>query len=345
MQSTQLDLPIHAAGGCAAKLPAELLDRIISQALLAGSSTQLLCGPEAKDDAAIYKINERTAIALSVDYSMPFCKNARDFGYIAAANALSDIYAMGARPRVALSILEAPDEDCEQRIMAVLRGAGEACVACETIIAGGHSLSGQIFLFGLSVVGFVAPDVFVRNSTALADNIIVLCKPLGFGLYARASESRLISDAAKAMAYDIARKINTVGADLAEARLVTAMTDVTGFGLLGHLLEMATGSKLRAVIDSTSIPSLPDCEDIIGHIRASGAGARNTRSARAASVSFHTSPWIRTLITEPETNGGLLLAVNKNDVGAVLDLVRAAGFSDAAPIGYFCHGPPGVDIR
>jgi selenide, water dikinase len=209
---------------------------------------------------------------------------------------------------------------------------------------GGHSAESTEVIFGLSVVGICHPSRVVRNCTAQAEDKIILTKPLGFGLYAQAVTLGG-DDAAAEVAWRLGRQLNTIGAVLGGAGLVNAMTDVTGFGLLGHLYEMAHGSKLRAHVNSSAVPSLPACRTYIERGLTTGAGLRNRSSvAKVTARSRRVPKWLQFLLTEPETNGGLLLSVNQLRVHTVMEMVRDAGFREAAVIGEFGIGPDGIEI-
>lgn len=341
----QVGLPIGKPGGCASKLPTAFVENVIRTTMTSMVSTRVIVGPENKDDAAVYRISDSQALVLSVDYGSPFCTDPSLFGAVTAANALSDIYAMGARPLTALSILGAPDTIPETLLIAVAKSAAEVCASIGAPIIGGHSSEAAEVIFGLSVVGICHPEHVVRNCTAHIGDKIILTKPLGFGLYAHALTQGGTDDVAVEVAGTLGRQLNTVGADLADAGLVNAMTDVTGFGLLGHLHEMARGSQLHAHVNSSAVPVLPACRTYIEAGLATGAGLRNRSSiARVTVFARHVPKWLQRLVTEPETNGGLLLSVYPSCVDAVLEMVRDAGFLEAAVIGEFGTGPDGIGM-
>jgi selenide,water dikinase len=318
----------------------KLLQSIANPALM----KKIIVGAESKDDAAAYLVNNDVAILFTVDYGSPFCSDPFLFGEIAAANALSDIYAMGGRPISALSILTAPGTMPTDILIEISRGANEVCSSVGVPIVGGHSAESSELTFGLSVTGIRRPDYIVRNSSARRGDRIILSKPLGFGVYARAVAGGLDASFAKD-AWLLGRQLNSVGAELAERRLVNAMTDVTGFGLLGHLFEMAQGAGVRASVKSSSIPTLPKAGALLQTVLSSGAGLRNRSSIKAWTRYERTVPaWIRHLISEPETNGGLLLSVDPSHVDSVLQMLRATGFANGTLIGEFTAGSTGIDV-
>ncbi len=337
-------LPIGRPGGCASKLPTHFIDKVIRTVTSPALLARVIVGPESKDDAAVYAMSATQSLVLSVDYGLPFCSDPDIFGAVTAANALSDIYAMGARPITALSLLGAPQTVPEPLLIAVAKSAAEICASVGVPIIGGHSAELAEMLFGLSVVGMCHPNRVIRNCTARADDRIILTKPLGFGLHAQAATLNG-NDAVAAQAWGLGRQLNTVGADLGDTGLVNAMTDVTGFGLLGHLYEMAHGSQLRAHLHFAAIPTLPACRTYIELGLTTGAGLRNWTSVSAVTSFARDVPkWLRPLVTEPETNGGLLISVYPTHVDAVMEMVRDAGFREAAVIGEFGIGPAGIEL-
>ena len=258
MPVVQEGLPIGRPGGCASKLPATFLDKVIKAVASPSILQRVIVGPESKDDAAVYAISDTQSLVLSVDYGFPFCAAPDIFGAVTAANSLSDIYAMGV---AALSVLGAPDTIPESLLIEVVKNAAEMCASVGVPIIGGHSANSAELLFGLSVIGTCHPTRVIRNCAARSSDRIILTKPLGFGLYAQAvSHDR--NDNRAAAAWELGRQLNSVGADLGDAGLVNAMTDVTGFGLLGHLYQMAHGSQLRAHVSSRAIPALPGMPQI-----------------------------------------------------------------------------------
>lgn len=338
-------LLVGRPGACASKLSSRLIDDVIRSSMSHTLGDRVLVGPETRDDAAAYALNESQALVLSLDYSTPFCSDPSLFGAIAAANALSDIFAMGGRPITALSILGAPSSCPEPVLLAITKAAADICSAIGVPILGGHSAEADELLFGLSLAGLCSPSSLVRNSTARAGDSIILTKPLGFGVYAKVHAHDPDHSEAEA-AWLLGRQLNAVGASLSDAGLLNAMTDVTGFGLLGHLYEMARGSVLRASIEAAAVPILPLCQTYLEAGGVTGAGLRN-RSSVSSVTSFarHLPRWLQALLTEPETNGGLLLSVHPGHVGSVISMLREHKFGEAVVIGRFDIGPDGIDVR
>ena len=344
MPIVQAGLPIGKPGGCASKLPTIFIDKVIEAVTLPKLLDHVIVGLDSKDDAAVYSVSDTQALVLSVDYGFPFCSDPYAFGAIISSNALSDIYAMGARPIIALSILGAPDTIPESLLIAVAKSSAEVCASVGVPIVGGHSAESAEMFFGLAAVGMCHPSRVVRNCTAHTGDKIILTKPLGFGLYAQAIAQER-NGAPTAATWALGQQLNSIGADLADAELVSAMTDVTGFGLLGHLYEMVHRSQLRAHVHSAAVPALPECRTYIEMGLTTGAGLRN-RSNVAAVTAWHrrVPRWLRFLLAEPETNGGLLLSVNPSHVDAVMNMARDSGLREAAVIGEFICGPEGIEI-
>ena len=342
MPSARVGFPVARLGGCAAKCSTHLVEQAIRASSRPGLHSQVVVGPETKDDAAVYKISEDQCVITSVDYGTPFCADPELFGRVAAANALSDIYAMGGRPITAVSILGVPETTAESTVLSIADGAATLCLSVNVPIVGGHSAVTMEPLFGLSVTGLCDLKHVVRNSTARPGDLIIITKPLGVGLYARA-----IADlgASIADAWEVCLQVNTIGATLSEAGLLSAMTDVTGYGLAGHLMEIAQASSLHANLFIDTVPMLSACKQLIQSGGVSGAGASNYRLARKAIQFAGQIPaWKRNVLFEPETNGGLLLSVQETDASSVIDMAISAGFQSAAIIGVFEQGQAGITV-
>jgi selenide,water dikinase len=342
-------------GGCGCKLSPSVLRELLAdmpgQGLLgAGAFPDLLVGLETGDDAAVYRINDHQALVATTDFFMPVVDDPYDFGRIAAANALSDVYAMGGKPLLALAILGMPlgkiPHDVVRQIL-----AGGASIAAEAgiPIAGGHSIDSPEPIYGLAVIGLVDPAKLRRNSDAQPGDILILTKPLGVGILSAALKTDRLppAEAAKAYAALIATttQLNAVGADLAALPQVHAITDVTGFGLAGHGLEMARGSALAAHIRFADLPLLPTVAALAQAGVRTGAATRNWASYGDEVHLAPASPeWHRDLITDPQTSGGLLLSVAPEAVPEILTLLHQRGFTRAAAIGHIAEGPPQLHI-
>ncbi|WP_273020619.1 selenide, water dikinase SelD [Rheinheimera sp.] len=319
----------HGAG-CGCKISPQVLDKIL-QSSLTFSDPGLLVGNSSKDDAAAYDLGDGTAILSTTDFFMPIVDDAFDFGRIAATNAISDIYAMGGKPLLAIAILgwpvnRLPPELAQQ----VLEGARHTCKDAGIVLAGGHSIDTPEPIFGLAVTGRVDINYLKRNNTAKAGDRLYLTKPLGIGILTTAQKQKKLQHNHSDIARDTMIQLNRIGADIARLDGVNAMTDVTGFGLLGHLIEMCEGSGLSADLDSQTVPVLPHVSDYIAKGCVPGGSARNF-----ASYGGKVSPLTeqqQALLCDPQTSGGLLIAVNAKAEAALIHLAVAHDLT-LAPIG------------
>ena len=321
-------------GGCGCKLSPAVLRDILKGMPTAAPFADLLVGTETSDDAAVWRLNDSQALVATTDFFMPVVDDPRDFGAIAATNALSDVYAMGGRPILALAIVGMPvDKLPVETIGAILAGGAEVCARAGIPVAGGHSIDSVEPIYGLVALGLVHPDRVLTNKGARAGDLLILTKPLGVGVMSAAfKQGRLEADGYAAM-IDSTTRLNTPGARLGEIAGVHAVTDVTGFGLLGHALEMARGSGLTARI-APKPPLLRGVEELARAGVRTGASGRNWLAyGEAVRFDAEPEPWARDLLTDPQTSGGLLIAVDPADAGRVLDLVREEGFALAAVVG------------
>ncbi len=328
-------------GGCGCKLAPAVLQDLLSGMPQAGPYEKLLVGTETGDDAAVWNLDGRTAIIATTDFFMPMVDDPRDFGRIAATNALSDIYAMGGRPIMALAIVGMPVDKLDAAsIRAILAGGAEVCAGAGIPVAGGHSIDCPEPVYGLAVIGTATVDRIRRNATAQAGDRLILTKALGVGIYSAAFKKDALSAEAYGELIRSTTRLNSVGADLGEEAAVHAMTDVTGFGILGHGLEMARGSSATVAIEADALPFLADAEDLARQGFVTGASHRNWKSYGADVVLPAGLPeWKRHLLTDPQTSGGLLLAVDPAEAGRILSSIREAGYPAAAEIGSIRHGP------
>jgi selenide,water dikinase len=310
----------------------------------------LLVGIETGDDAAVYRINDEQAVVATTDFFMPIVDDPFDFGRIAAANALSDVYAMGGRPLLALAILGMPlGKIAPQTVSRILAGGAAICAKAGIPVAGGHSIDSPEPIYGLAVVGLVRPDRVLRNSGAQPGDVLILSKALGVGVISAALKSGKLEGELQRTLYatliDSATRLNEVGHALAAVAPVHAMTDVTGFGLLGHGLEMCRGSRLRARIRFDALPLLDGVADLARVPYRTGAAGRNWSSyGQEVALASDTAEWQRDLLCDPQTSGGLLVAVAPEGAARVLDMLRAAGFGQAAAIGELRDGQPGIEV-
>ena len=308
---------------------------MLSQTPAARPFKDLLVGNESADDAAVYRINDTQAIVATTDFFMPIVDDPYDFGRIAATNAISDVYAMGGKPFMALALLGFPvgklPMAAAQRITA---GGHDVCAQVGIPIAGGHSIDAQEAIYGLVVLGLVHPDRVKRNDRAQAGDVLILGKGLGVGIMSAALKKGQLGGEAYRQMIESTTKLNTPGAQLAEMPEVHALTDVTGFGLLGHLLEICRGSKLAAQLDSAKVPVLAHARPLVEQGFVTGASERNWQSyGQEVRMPAGDDLNLRKLFTDPQTSGGLLVACAPQAADAVLNRFRSAGFADAAVIG------------
>jgi selenide,water dikinase len=333
-------------GGCGCKIAPAVLQDILKGMPAAAAFPDLLVGTETSDDAAVWRLNETQALVATTDFFMPVVDDPFDFGRIAATNALSDVYAMGGRPILALAIVGMPiGKLSTDTIGRILAGGASVCAAAGVPVAGGHSIDSVEPIYGLVALGLVHPDRVLTNRGAQAGDVLILTKPLGVGVYSAAFKQERLDAAGYAAMIASTTQLNAVGASLAETAGVHAMTDVTGFGLLGHALEMARGSGLTAKLSVAAAPLLPGVEVLAQAGVRTGASVRNWASYGAEVAGAEALPeWRRDLLTDPQTSGGLLVAAAPDDAPAVLDLVRRAGFARAAVVGRMAPGPAQVRI-
>lgn len=334
-------------GGCGCKLAPAVLRDILSSMPAASGFTDLLVGTETSDDAAVWRVNPDQAIVATTDFFMPIVDDPYDFGRIAATNAISDIYAMGATPLFSLAIVGMPIDILPPDVIRkILEGGASICAEAGVPIAGGHSIDSREPIYGLIAIGLVHPDKLLSNRAAQAGDVLILTKPLGVGVYSAALKKDALSDEGYAAMIGSTTKLNTIGKDLGAIPGVHAVTDVTGFGLIGHSLEMARGSGLTAVLNASGARFLPGVEDLAQAGVKTGAAGRNWKSCEdAVSVADDVPLWRRELLCDPQTSGGLLVAVSPDDATAVLDLASSAGFADAAIVGRLEDGAAQVRVE
>ena len=332
-------------GGCGCKLSPAVLSTLLSNTSHTQSFKQLLVGTETGDDAAVWQVDERTCLISTTDFFMPMVDDPRDFGRIAATNAISDIYAMGGRPIFALAILGMPlGKIAPERVREILDGGREVCRAAGIPVAGGHSIDTPEPIYGLAVNGICAPSELRRNCDAKAGDVMILTKPVGVGIYSAAFKKEALSPADYADMLATMTTLNQIGAELARESGVHAMTDVTGFGVLGHALGMARGSGLRFLLRSESVPLLPRAVELAQQGFVTGASGRNWESYGTAVALGPECPlWQRQILTDPQTSGGLLVACAPGQVNALLRTIREAGYSSASIIGEMRAGTPGIE--
>jgi len=334
-------------GGCGCKLAPSVLSEILAKMPASAAFENLLVGTETADDAAVYRVSESQAIIATTDFFLPIVDDPFDFGRIAATNALSDVYAMGGTPIFALAIAGMPVGRLPvEMIQNILAGGASVCAAAGIPIAGGHSIDSLEPIYGLAAIGMVDPRRVMRNSTAVAGDRLILTKRLGVGIYSAAFKRQQLDPTAYRDMIDSTTQLNAVGAELPDIRGVHAVTDVTGFGLLGHLLEMCRGAQLGAEIEIGRLPLLPLARNFAESGIGTGAAARNWSSYGADVDLPSASPdWQRSILCDPQTSGGLLIACTEDAVPGTLDLLARRGFEYAQVIGNFTFGPPRVIVR
>jgi selenide,water dikinase len=333
-------------GGCGCKLAPGVLAEILSGMPAAAGFANLMVGTETSDDAAVWRLNDSQALVATTDFFMPVVDDPRDFGRIAATNALSDVYAMGGTPILALAIVGMPiGKLAPETIRAILAGGAAVCAAAGIPIAGGHSIDSVEPIYGLVALGLVHPDQVMTNRTARAGDALILTKALGVGVLSAAFKQEKLDPAGYAALIDSTTQLNTLGAELPGLAGVHAVTDVTGFGLLGHALEMSRGAGLGAEIDAAAPALLPGVEAFLEAGVRTGASTRNWSSYGDQVRTEGLADWRRDLLTDPQTSGGLLIAAAPDRAQSVLDLAQARGFCATRIVGRVTAGPEGVTVR
>ena len=329
-------------GGCGCKIAPAILSDILAASPVRGLPQELLVGTETADDAAVYKLNESQALVATTDFFTPIVDDPYDFGRIAATNAISDIYAMGGRPIMALAIVGMPLEKLPVSVIrAILAGGESVCANAEIPIAGGHSIDTLEPIYGLVALGLVHPSKVKKNSTAKAGDALILGKPLGIGILSAALKKGKLSAAGYDEMLKWTTQLNTPGQALADMQAVHALTDVTGFGLAGHLLEMCRGAKLGAEVSFDALPVIPEALDWAKQGVATGASDRNWKGYGAeVDLPAGFPEWKRKLLSDPQTSGGLLVACSSDAVPQVLKAFNG----NAATIGRFAAGAPRLRV-
>ena len=309
--------------GCGCKISPAVLDVMLKSQIPALIDEQLLVGNDTRDDAAVYDLGNGTAIISTTDFFMPIVDDPFTFGIIAATNAISDVYAMGGKPIMAIAIFGWPLDKLPAEVgQQVIEGGRQACKDAGMSLAGGHSIDSPEPIFGLAVTGTVASDQIKQNSTAKAANKLYLTKPLGVGILSTAQKKKVILPEHAQLAPDTMCILNTIGEKLAQLDCVTAMTDVTGFGLGGHLREMCEGSKLKATIHYSNLPILPYVMDYLEKDCSPGGAKRNFESYGDCLNELTTEQ--QAIICDPQTSGGLLVAIDKAGESDFLALTQKA---------------------
>ena len=333
-------------GGCGCKIAPGVLSDILRTSAPGLIPPQLMVGIETSDDAAVWRLNDSQALIATTDFFMPIVDDPFDFGRIAATNAISDVYAMGGTPIMALALVAMPIAQLSVEVIGrVLAGGQAVCADAGIPIAGGHTIDSVEPIYGLVVMGLVHPDRVRRNADARDGDVLVLGKPLGVGVLSAALKKGRLDAAGYARLIATTTRLNKPGSRLAGLDGVHAITDVTGFGLAGHALEMARGAGLRAEIDWRGVPLIEGAEALAREGFITGASGRNWAGYGADVRLDAALPSVaRDLATDPQTSGGLLVSCRPDTVDAVLACFREGGFPEAAVVGRMVAGPPELAI-
>jgi len=343
MAITRLTELAHG-GGCGCKIAPAILSEILAKIPLGVVAKELLVGTETSDDAAVWRLNDSQALVATTDFFMPVVDDPFEFGRIAATNAISDIYAMGATPIFALALVGMPIQVLsKETIGRILEGGQSVCTQAGIPIAGGHTIDSVEPIYGLVALGIAHPDHIRRNRDAQDGDVLILGKGLGVGIYSAALKKEKLSPQHYKEMIQSTTQLNTVGTQLGADSSVHALTDITGFGLAGHLLEIARGSDLDAVVSALALPVLPGVKELIAQGHFTGASTRNWEGdGNAVAIAPELPDEIKTLVTDPQTSGGLLACVVPDAADRVLNQFKAAGFSYARAIGHMAKRK-GVD--
>lgn len=322
-------------GGCGCKIAPGVLSEMLKGTATLPIPPQLLVGIETADDAAVYQLNDEQAVIATTDFFMPIVDDPFDFGRIAATNAISDVYAMGGRPILALALVAMPINVLSPATIGrVLEGGASVCRAAAIPIAGGHSIDSVEAIYGLVALGLVHPKRVKRNADARVGDMLVLGKPLGVGVMSAALKKGQLSDAGYARMLATTTQLNTPGPELAELPGVHALTDVTGFGLAGHALELARGADCDVALDWRAVPLLDGVRALAAQGFVTGASGRNWGGyGQDVELPQGFSAEERALLTDPQTSGGLLVSCAPSALDAVLAVFARQGFAQAAVVG------------
>ena len=334
-------------GGCGCKIAPGVLEQILAKTAPGLIPKALLVGIETADDAAVYQINEHQAIVATTDFFMPIVDDPFDFGAIAATNAISDVYAMGGQPLFALALVGMPVNQIPLEVIRkILEGGESVCARAGIPIAGGHTIDSVEPIYGLVAIGLVDPRNLKRNAGAKPGDKLILGKPIGVGIISAALKKGRVDDAGYKAMIAATTQLNTPGTKLGLLADVHALTDVTGFGLLGHLLEIAKGSKAAARLDWSKIPLLPGAYDFAREGIVTGASGRNwTGYANRVKLGARIGDAEKALLTDPQTSGGLLVACTPSACAEVMEIFRTEGFAEAAIVGEVIAGEAQVHVE
>ena len=333
-------------GGCGCKIAPGVLSQILKSSGGGLIPKELMVGIETADDAAVYKLNDSQALIATTDFFMPIVDDPYEFGRIAATNAISDVYAMGGKPIMALALVAMPIDKLPIEVIGeIVRGGQDVCRAAGIPIAGGHTIDSVEPIYGLVVMGLVHPDRVRRNAGAKVGDVLILGKPLGVGVLSAALKKEQLSEAGYGQLIATTTQLNTPGIALAQLEGVHALTDVTGFGLAGHALELARGAGLTAVIEWSKVPLLEGVEAMVVEGFVTGASGRNWEGyGKDVEMAEGLPATAQSLLSDPQTSGGLLVSCSAEAVDAVLEIFTGEGFGGAMVIGRAEAGLPGLTV-
>ncbi len=333
-------------GGCGCKIAPATLSKMLGESAANTVFPDLLVGWDHADDAAVYRLNDSQALVATTDFFMPVVDDPFDFGRIAATNAISDIYAMGASPVMALAVVGMPVNKLPVDVIRrILQGGEAVCREAGIPVAGGHSIDSPEPIYGLVALGLVHPDRIKRNSGAQAGDDVILGKPVGVGILSAALKSGRLDATEYGELIDCTTRLNRPGTLLSTLDGVHAITDVTGFGLLGHMLEVCRGSKVAARIAFDDVPFFDSALRYAEAGTVTGASARNWDSyGTDARLPAAFSDWKKNLLTDPQTSGGLLVCCTPGATERVIEIFREGGFDQAAKIGQLLSGAASVEV-
>ena len=333
-------------GGCGCKIAPDVLQDILGEMPVAPAHRDLLVDASTSDDAAVYQISDDAALIATTDFFMPIVDDPFDFGRIAATNALSDVFAMGGRPIFSLALVGMPIAQLStETIGQILAGGRAASEAAGAPIAGGHSIDSVEPIYGLVAMGIAHPDKIARNSSAKTGDVLVLGKPLGIGVFSAALKQGILGEAGYNEMLASTTLLNSPGPDLTDIPGVHAMTDVTGFGLLGHLSEMCRAAGIGAKITFNDVPVFDTARALLASGVRTGASGRNWKSVEASvSAPEKLDEQSRDLLTDPQTSGGLLVSCTEDSVEAVLNVFAKHDHTGARIIGRMTDGPANIQV-
>ena len=333
-------------GGCGCKIAPGVLSEILKNSSNLPIPKELLVGIETADDAAVYQLNDEQALIATTDFFMPIVDDPYDFGRIAATNAISDVYAMGGTPIMALGLVGMPISVLPLEVIgAILRGGQDVCRDAGIPIAGGHTIDSVEPIYGLVVMGLVHPSRVKKNSGAKVGDVLILGKPLGVGILSAALKKEMLDAEGYARMIAVTTQLNKPGIELARLDGVHALTDITGFGLAGHCLELARGAAVQLTLNWARMPVIPGVAELLAQGCVTGASGRNWESYGAEiSLPAGFSDADRHLLSDPQTSGGLLVACSPDTAAQALAIFHNQGFADAAVIGEVREGH-GLAVR